>query len=241
MSSRGEVKLFFERIQLYDERLQAAYKDQDSNYFITHDDFHGVPRTGSPNATHVNFLRKTAIYITCAMVSLCGLYAAKSSNIEHARDRWVRHPTPSGPAETPTPQPPKGPTYPTQPLPFSGQVRSFNNEPRVAPFEIKAAKGSHFLVKLVNTYTGSDVLSVFVRSGTTVNIEAPLGTFEVRYASGESWYGHEFLFGPNTSYSKADQTFAFERTGNQIRGFTITLYTVAYGNLSTSQIDPREF
>ena len=74
-----------------------------------------------------------------------------------------------------------------------------------------------------------------------MEVEVPLGTYEVRYASGESWYGYEYLFGPGTSYSKADKTFTFKVVGNQISGFTITLYKVSHGNLHTSTISPTEF
>src|SRR5262249_4138317 len=133
------------------------------------------------------------------------------------------------------------PSIPERPLPENGSVRSFTTAEREAPFEIKAARGSNYLLKLVNAYTNAPVLTVFVRSGTTVTIDVPLGTSEVRYPSGESLYGDEYLFGPDTAYSKADRTFTFEVAGNQVSGFTITLYKVPYGNLQTSAIKPTEF
>ncbi len=135
----------------------------------------------------------------------------------------------------------QAPDIPTTPLPYSGQVRSFTAQPRVAPFQIRAAQGSHFLVKLVNAVSKSAVLTVFVHGGKTVDIKAPLGTYEVRYAAGDTWYGDEVLFGPDTSYSKADKTFAFRQIGNEVQGFTITLYKVRHGNLATSQIDRSQF
>ncbi len=128
-----------------------------------------------------------------------------------------------------------------QPLPFSGRVRFFGDGRRIAPFQIKASYGEHYLLKLVSVTTGESVLDVFVRSGTTVEIEVPLGDFEVRYASGTTWYGYERLFGPETSYSKADKPFSFWFEGDQIRGYTITLYKVANGNLHTKAIDPKDF
>jgi hypothetical protein len=131
--------------------------------------------------------------------------------------------------------------HPQQPLPYSGSERRFTGAEAVAPFEIKAAQGSHYLLKLVDAYTDSPVLTVFVQSGSTVEVEVPLGTYEVRYASGDTWYGYEHLFGPDTSYSKADKTFTFEVVENQISGFTITLYRVAHGNLRTSAIKETEF
>ena len=36
-----------------------------------------------------------------------------------------------------------------------------------------------------------------------LELKVPLGTFEIRYASGKQWYGYNYLFGDDTSYSKA--------------------------------------
>jgi len=146
-------------------------------------------------------------------------------------------------------QPDKGPwekyssgnTVNGQILPQSGDVRLFTNDECIAPFEIRAGQGSHYLVKLVRAYNDTSVLTVFVRSGTTVNIDVPLGNYEVRYAAGNTWYGYDSLFGPETSYNKANETFNFEIEGNQVSGFTITLYTVANGNLSMKKINPQDF
>ena len=63
----------------------------------------------------------------------------------------------------------------------------------------------------------------------------------MKTSSGGTWYGDNLLFGPDTSYSKADETFAFRQIGNEVQGFTITLYKVLHGNLSTSPIDPKQF
>lgn len=150
--------------------------------------------------------------------------------------RFVLEDTPTAPAGERT-----APTYSAQPLPYSGAVMTWTSTERIAPFEIKAAKGSHYLLKLVDASTHAPVMTVFVRGGTTVEIEVPLGTYEVRYASGETWYGYEYLFGQETSYNKADRTFTFKVVGNQIGGFTITLYKVPHGNLHTSAIRPTEF
>ena len=125
--------------------------------------------------------------------------------------------------------------------PKSGEDQNFSSAARVAPFEIKASQLGNFLVKLVDTRTRKDVMTIFVRGGTTVEVEVPLGVFEVRYAYGEKWYGHKHLFGPDTVYSKADTTFDFSSDGNRVTGYTITLYGVKDGNLQTSKISAEEF
>lgn len=125
--------------------------------------------------------------------------------------------------------------------PQSGAIQNFSAASRVAPFEIKASQLGNYLVKLVYAHSRHDVMTIFVRGGTTVEVEVPLGVFEVRYAYGEKWYGYNHLFGPDTVYSKAETTFDFSSDGNRVTGYTITLYGVRDGNLQTSKISAEEF
>ncbi len=124
-----------------------------------------------------------------------------------------------------------------QPLPASGRVRVFRSGARNSPFEIKSSYGANYLLKLIDLNTKEDAMTIFVRGGTTTEVNVPSGTYEVRYASGTTWYGDELLFGPETTCSRANQPFSFSYG----RGYTITLYKVQNGNLSTSSMSPADF
>ena len=138
--------------------------------------------------------------------------------------------------------PPAAFTAPEQSLPANGHVRPPVNASETAPFRIlTTGNDTHYFLKLEESGTGRSVLTVFVRSGHQVDIRVPFGTYVVKYASGQKWYGYKHLFGPNTAYNKADSTFPFRREGNQIKGFSITLYAVEGGNLSTLPIKPNDF
>jgi len=127
------------------------------------------------------------------------------------------------------------------PLPSNGTTRLHVSLEKEAPFQIKTSSGNNYLVKLENFSTGSNVLDIFVRSGVSVEVDVPLGTYIVKYASGKTWYGYDHYFGPQTVYSKADSLFNFRIEGDKVVGYTITLYGVAGGNLHVTQIDPKEF
>lgn len=126
-------------------------------------------------------------------------------------------------------------------LPPNGEVRYFTQAAAVAPFEVQASAGSNYLVKLVDANSGLDVLDVFVGSGSTIEVSVPLGSYAVKYAAGADWYGYEYYFGPETMYSEADEIFYFQDDGYQYTGYTITLYPVVGGTLSTSDIAASEF
>jgi hypothetical protein len=137
-------------------------------------------------------------------------------------------------------------TYPAQALPDNGAVLTYTTRECIAPFEIRASPDSHCLVMLVDNDGGPKklIMTIFVHSGMTVNVKAPLGNYDFCYASGDTWYGYEHLFGPETRGSKADEVFDFRRTEYpipggtryEVTGHTVTLYKVINGNLSTSPI-----
>ena len=127
-------------------------------------------------------------------------------------------------------------------LPENGEVIRYHTSKAIAPFEIKTQLGKrHYFVKLVEYGQKKTILTVFIRDGQSVKIDVPLGTYEVKYAVGQTWYGPENLFGPDTKYSKADEKFEFKKIGNQVKGYTIELYLQVDGNLETESISHSEF
>lgn len=130
---------------------------------------------------------------------------------------------------------------PPLPPPSSGHLRNLSGLEGIAPLEIHTQAGAHYLVRLENVDTGLAELDIFVRGGSTVAIEVPLGEYRVKYASGETWYGFGDLFGPDTAYQQASTNFSFTRNSRGVSGYTLTLYRVAGGNLRTESIPPERF
>ena len=94
-----------------------------------------------------------------------------------------------------------------------------------APLTLKARHaGHHFFVKLIELPERIESLSLFLRSGEHLKINLPMGTYELKYAAGEVWYGHEWLFGNTTSFSHLDTELVFEYTDNEISGYSVDLY-----------------
>ena len=145
------------------------------------------------------------------------------------------------PVRGPSVLPPKLP--PAVPLPANGTVKLYGFSEGIAPLTIATRSGGgHYFVKLRTVGTRELVAEVFVREGQQASIKVPLGTYELTYATGRTWYGRKGdFFGPETRYAKADDTFTFRVDGNQILGYTIELYLQSYGNLETESMSAREF
>lgn len=114
--------------------------------------------------------------------------------------------------------------------------------PDVAGFTIKTAPGSNYFVKLEDELH-HPVRAYFVKGGSTVFYRVPLGTFTLKYASGEAWC--RVLFGADTSANVADDTFTFERAttadGYSISDWTVELIRQRGGNLRTHSIPRDQF
>jgi hypothetical protein len=111
----------------------------------------------------------------------------------------------------------------------------------LAPLSIVTSPGRDYYVKLVYAGTNDAAIGIYVQGGVTSEITVPLGSYEMRYASGTTWYGYTDLFGPETAYSKAVGTFDFRDEGNQYTGYTVELILQEGGNLGTEGIGAAEF
>ena len=125
--------------------------------------------------------------------------------------------------------------------PYNGKIRKWVSTPSVAPLSINTSAGSNYLVKLVDAFSGEDVMDIFIHGGSNIEVKVPLGNYHIKYASGENWYGYQHFFGPETGYSKAESVFRFKDTGYQVTGYTLTLYRVTNGNLRTKGINKSQF
>lgn len=117
----------------------------------------------------------------------------------------------------------------------------FSNENRIAPFSIDTSGSGYYYVKLRDHQTGQTVLSFFVHGGQSVEIDVPLGNFDLLYAHGDIWYGPVNLFGQETVCQKADDPFLFYQDGEYVSGWTVELYPQTNGNLDMDYISMDEF
>lgn len=150
-------------------------------------------------------------------------------NVGHERDIQV----------APAPQPQEPILAPVKVRP--GVILNHATADSIAPFQIKTSPGANYFVKLVDAMTGASVVGIYVVGGHTLEVDVPLGRYEMRYAFGRTWYGINHLFGPKTEYAKADDIFDFAIQGNQISGYTVELIRQMHGNLDTRPIDAKDF
>jgi hypothetical protein len=159
-----------------------------------------------------------------------------------AQDAQVAGPNLQEPrALSPTPRPLGRPLAPEVSLPANGFTQFLTTAIPQAPLRV-VTRGSHnYYAKLCDWQTGAPVVTFFIRAGQTIDLEVPLGSYQLKYASGDTWYGENYLFGEATSYAKADERFDFRVIGDQISGYTVELFLQENGNLRTEAIDPEDF
>lgn len=259
---REQAELAVALIQEYARVAKQAIEDKNSAYFTKYDDFSDCKCTDE----HPNRLKRkkamVAIYaiailstvsFTATMAVIAnaangspgpslttqsresiGYTAVQPSDIQTYRAKHLATATQAPATQSSRPSP--------LPLPDNGSLQIFTSADRIAPLEIAVSGDTHFFVKLVNVNTKEDAITVFVQKGNTVNFDVPVGTYEVRYATGDAWYGYHSLFGENTTYFVAEDRFYFyETTDNHVSGYTLHLYKSKDGNLKTSRIDKEAF
>lgn len=126
--------------------------------------------------------------------------------------------------------------------PSNGYSYNYTKRKREAPFEVKVPQGTeHYYVKLKDDISDKTIISLFLYPGSTSEIKVPFGTYKMYYASGTTWRGIKFLFGTETTYSKADALLTFSLNGHYYNGHTVELIKQVGGNLSTSTSNQNEF
>lgn len=114
----------------------------------------------------------------------------------------------------------------------------------------KGTGGHYFILNAVSLYCsepvgsyeeitfrylrGGDSIKFYVHGNSTVDIQIPKGEYEIYYATGDTWYGEEELFGKDTVYKKCDTTFSFYDDFGQP-------LSIPDGNFSISKILASEF
>lgn len=122
-------------------------------------------------------------------------------------------------------------------LPATGAFDESRSTTRNAIIVKTRAGGSHTLVKIERA-GGAEVTRGFVRAGEQHTFNLPLGTYVIKMASGSAWYGDTALFGSDTGYSKADDTFPLNQPGEQ---WTVELIPQRSGNLRERRISASQF
>ncbi|MDO4547258.1 MAG: hypothetical protein Q4D04_04090 [Clostridia bacterium] len=93
------------------------------------------------------------------------------------------------------------PDYPVRNQPESGVIKGPVSGTHVV---FKAPDdGYGRIVTLKNPETGEGVLSVFMRSGASIDAYIPSGKYQLEYAKGDEWYGDIKRFGEDAAYASS--------------------------------------
>jgi hypothetical protein len=113
-------------------------------------------------------------------------------------------------------------------------------EDNPCPLTIIANGDEAFFVKFVNL-SGTGDFAFFVQPGTTIDVQAPLGSYIMKYASGTDWYGQTDLFGDDTEYFKIDDNYEFTYDDGMYYGYTVQLFSLQSGIFANDAIDADSF
>jgi len=246
LRSRADVDGILEALHKFNQSLRLAVQNEDWDYFVQHDDMTGAP-SQSVKRRRFDRVRILAYGASAAigLVMMLAFYSANSSNPSmRGLPPTARTAAPSQRRPTPSATRPKLVPFnePPRTLPDNGHTWSYVEEGLIAPLEVRTRGTSdHYFMKVVDVTTGNAIAAFFVRGGLSAETYVPVGTYRIRYATGKTWYGTEFLFGPETAYHEAAQPFTFSIDGDEISGYTVELYPQKNGNLGTKAIRPDQF
>lgn len=119
----------------------------------------------------------------------------------------------------------------------------FVTDERVAPFKIVTSPGENYFVKLFRNSDNKLYAQFLIIGGNGFTTRVATGSYTMRYAIGQIWYGYKLKFGPGsaTSYKRADKTLNFTEFDGGTKGVSVELVRQRGGNLPTTYITEQEF
>jgi hypothetical protein len=87
-----------------------------------------------------------------------------------------------------------GPARTDEPEP--GLMWNRTGLPLVFPLDVRTAAGRDYFLIMSDEKTGEDVVAAYFLGGKSARILVPPGTFDLRFAHGETWRGEPEGFGP---------------------------------------------
>jgi len=137
------------------------------------------------------------------------------------------------------------PEFPPLPLPPHGETVRWYSGDCLPVLNVVTPQGGHTFVKVESWDTGSPVATLFVHSGMKASVNLPPGSYRIKFAVGETWYGNKYLFGPPTQCSVAKEPCTLNvsptANGQQFDEITIELQKQINGNLETKPINVEDF
>ena len=112
-------------------------------------------------------------------------------------------------------------------MPENGHIFSVSTTYRPSSFKVTNSGSSNYYMKFVKVGTNTTVIKFFVRAYSTVEVDMPEGTLELRYAYGSTWYGENNLFGASTRYARDEDSYDFSNYS-----WEISLYTTQNTGMS---------
>jgi hypothetical protein len=123
----------------------------------------------------------------------------------------------------------------------TGIYQTYLNNNQIAPLSIVTSTGLDYFVKIVDATTNQTIIEGYIIGGMTLDINVPLGSYRLKYASGNTWCGRSELFGNKTQYDEAQSTFNFSLENGVVSGYTVELIAQSNGNLQTRRISSSNF
>lgn len=116
------------------------------------------------------------------------------------------------------------------PFPASGSVTvNAAIDPRSATSRFSVTTADANAVAQLFTPGGVHVLSLYVRKNSDVTTRVPPGTYRLKIAEGQKWFGAERFFGSSMTFESAAEVITFTMR----RGSGIDLYRLPGGDLRT--------
>lgn len=212
-------------------RSKTANEDENNTCKTGYQRVHYEPKQNVSSKKKINWSYRSAKIL----ISLLLIFMAVLSNLTSDKSTNQTDNIPKDGEDSD-----KSPQYNAVYLYDGGFIKKPDAE-RVCPLSVEVGEGYDYYIYLDSLVSDALDMSFTVKGGSTVEKDVPIGDYIIYYAAGETWYGPEHHFGPDTSYNECEEIFRFYDGGEYYNGYSLELYLQSNGNLDTEEIERSEF
>lgn len=89
-----------------------------------------------------------------------------------------------------------------QPFPENGTTSYYTGDSPAGTVSVANKLDDYIYVKFKSESLNKTIVEAYIHPDSTADIKVPLGRYRIVFASGDEWYGNEYIFGTDTAFYK---------------------------------------
>ncbi|MHC1695818.1 MAG: hypothetical protein AB9835_11240 [Eubacteriales bacterium] len=128
-----------------------------------------------------------------------------------------------------------------QPFPENGTTSYYTGDSPAGTVSVSNRLDDYIYVKFKSESLNKTIMEAYIHPDSTADIKVPLGRYRILFASGDEWYGNEYIFGNDTEFYMFGKVADIKIENGAVINQTIELKKAQSGSKGITESSLAEF